>query len=127
MKSSTKKVLIAEDSSVIQNLTRKILQMQNFDIHVAKNGEQVLQMLAKEDFDIILMDINMPVMDGMECARSIRDLDDTKKSGIPIIAITGNAKNFSMEDFRSAGINDFIPKPLNFDELVTKVNQYTNG
>ncbi|MDN4164909.1 response regulator [Cytophagales bacterium LB-30] len=127
MKSSTKKVLIAEDSSVIQNLTRKILQMQNFDIHVAKNGEQVLQMLAKEDFDIILMDINMPVMDGMECARSIRDLEDTKKSGIPIIAITGNAKNFSMEDFRSAGINDFIPKPLNFDELVTKVNQYTNG
>ena len=127
MKSSTKKVLIAEDSSVIQNLTRKILQMQNFDIHVAKNGEQVLQMLAKEDFDIILMDINMPVMDGMECARNIRDLDDTKKSGIPIIAITGNAKNFSMEDFRSAGINDFIPKPLNFDELVTKVNQYTNG
>lgn len=127
MKSSTKKVLIAEDSSVIQNLTRKILQMQNFDIHVAKNGEQVIQMLAKEDFDIILMDINMPVMDGMECARQIRDLSDTKKSGIPIIAITGNAKNFSMDDFRSVGINDFIPKPLNFDELVTKVNQYTNG
>ena len=61
-----KKVLIAEDSSVIQNLAKKILEFQNFEIHAVKNGQQVLDELAKADFDIILLDINMPVMDGME-------------------------------------------------------------
>lgn len=122
---AAKKVLIAEDSSVIQNLTKKILQFQNFDIVAVKNGEQVLQTLQKEDIDIILMDINMPVMDGMECARQVRALPDTKKAGIPIVAITGNAKNYSMEDFKKAGITDYLQKPLDFDKLVSVVKELT--
>jgi two-component system cell cycle response regulator DivK len=64
----SKKVLIAEDSSVIQNLTKKILQIQNYQIFSAKNGLEVLSMLENDYYDIILMDINMPKMDGMECA-----------------------------------------------------------
>ena len=121
-----KKVLIAEDSSVIQNLTKKILQMQNYQIFSAKNGLKVLQMLEKDDFDIILMDINMPQMDGMECAQKIRALEDSKKAQVPIVAITGNAKNFSMEDFKSVGINDYLQKPLNFDKLVDIVKNLTS-
>lgn len=121
-----KKVLIAEDSSVIQNLTRKILEIQNYKIFSAKNGVQVLKMLEKEYFDVILMDINMPQMDGMECARNIRALGDAKKAQIPIVAITGNAKNYSMEDFEEAGINAYLQKPLNFDNLVDTVNNLTN-
>ena len=121
----SKKVLIAEDSSVIQNLTKKILLMQNYTIHSAKNGKQVMELLEKESFDIILMDINMPVMDGMACARAIRALDDTTKSAIPIVAITGNAQNYSMEEFNEAGINDYLPKPLNFDQLVETVKKLT--
>ncbi|ADR20833.1 hypothetical protein MATR_15410 [Marivirga tractuosa] len=121
----TKKVLIAEDSSVIQNLTKKILMMQNYSIHSAKNGEQVLKALESESFDIILMDINMPKMDGMECTRAIRALDDKEKSAIPIIAITGNAKNYSIEDFKEAGINEYLQKPLNFDQLVETVKKLT--
>lgn len=120
-----KKVLIAEDSSVIQNLTKKILMMQNYSIHSAKNGEQVLKALESESFDIILMDINMPKMDGMECTRAIRALDDKEKSAIPIIAITGNAKNYSIEDFKEAGINEYLQKPLNFDQLVETVKKLT--
>ncbi len=123
----SKKVLIVEDSSVIQNLTKKILQMQNFDISAAKNGQQVLDILQNEHFDIILMDINMPVMDGMECSRRIRALDDPEKARIPIIAITGNAQNYSMDEFKEAGINDYIPKPLNFDILVETVKRYSEG
>ncbi|CAM3454175.1 response regulator [Aquirufa ecclesiirivi] len=119
-----KKVLIAEDSSVIQNLARKILEFQNFEIHAVKNGQQVLDELAKADFDIILLDINMPVMDGMECARAVRALGDSK-SNIPMIAITGNARNYSMEDFKEAGFNDFLAKPLNFDALVSQVKALT--
>lgn len=123
--SEFKKVLIAEDSSVIQKLTKKILENQNYNIYPAKNGGQVLEMLNQEDFDIILMDINMPVMNGLECAEKIRGLSDKKKALIPIIAITGNAMNLTMEDFNKSGINDYLQKPLNFDRLVSLVNQYT--
>ncbi len=122
----SKKVLIAEDSSVIQNLTKKILQIQNYEIYSAKNGEQVLEMLENEYYDIILMDINMPKMDGMECAQKIRALKDSKKSQIPIVAITGNAMNYSMDDFKNVGINEYLQKPLNFDNLVDTVKNLTN-
>ena len=120
-----KKVIVAEDSSVIQNLTRKILEIQNYQIIGVKNGEQVLEKLSEDNYDLILMDINMPIMDGMSCARAVRALPDRSKSSIPIIAITGNAKNYSMDDFKEAGINDYIPKPLNFDNLVDMVKKYT--
>ena len=123
----SRKVLIAEDSSVIQTLTKKILQMQSFDITSVKNGQQVLDILQNEHFDIILMDINMPVMDGMECTRSIRALPDPEKAGIPIIAITGNAQNYSLDEFKEAGINDYLPKPLNFDILVETVKKYAES
>ena len=123
---ATKKVLIAEDSSVIQNLTRKILEFQNFEIKTVKNGKEVLKSLEKDSFDIILLDINMPLMDGMECAKSIRKLEDKEKSGIPIVAITGNARNYSDQDFHDAGINEFLPKPLDFDKLVETVKKWTD-
>ena len=120
-----KRVLIAEDSSVIQNLAKKILEFQNFEITAVKNGEQVMQLLDKEDFDILLLDINMPIMDGMECIKAIRELKDKKKAAIPAVAITGNAKNYSEDDFKGAGFNDALMKPLNFDKLVTVVKGLT--
>ena len=123
--SAPKKVLIAEDSSVIQNLTKKILSIQNYEISSVKNGQQVLDALEAEPFDIILMDINMPVMDGIECTEKIRSLDDDVKSNIPIIAITGNARNLSLEEYQEIGINEFLQKPLNFDQLVTLVKELT--
>ena len=120
----SKKVLIAEDSSVIQNLAKKILQFQNYEITSVKNGQQVLDKLNNESFDVIVMDINMPVMDGMQCSEQIRKRTD-EKANTPIIAISGNAKNYTREDFDRVGINEYLPKPLNFDELVDKVNHYT--
>ncbi|MGL4629743.1 MAG: response regulator [Leadbetterella sp.] len=119
------KVLIAEDSSVIQNLVKKILEFQNFDISVVKNGEQVMQLLAKESFNIILLDINMPVMDGMECVKAIRGLADPIKAKIPVVAITGNARNYSDAEFSNAGFDDALMKPLNFDRLVSVVKKLT--
>jgi two-component system cell cycle response regulator DivK len=123
--SEAKKVLIAEDSSVIQNLTKKILQFQNFEISSAKNGQKVLELVKNDKFDILLLDINMPIMDGMECARQIRSLDDKEKSGIPIVAITGNAKNYSEEQFKAVGIDEVLYKPLDFDNLVEVVKKLT--
>jgi len=121
-----KKVLIAEDSSVIQNLTRKILEQQDFDIDSAKNGKEVINKIQNDDFDLILMDINMPIIDGMECSRQIRNMDDQKKSNIPILAITGNARNYTMDEFKAVGINEYLQKPLDFDKLVTLVLKYTS-
>lgn len=123
----SKKILVAEDSSVIQNLTKKILTLQNYQISAVKNGKQVIDKLSSETFDLILMDIHMPQMNGMECARTIRQMTG-EIANVPIIAITGNANNYSMDDFKEAGINEFIPKPLNYDNLVTVVNNYlANG
>ena len=122
--SSAKRVLIAEDSTVIQNITKRVLQFQNFEITAVKNGKQVMDKMKDSNFDIVLMDINMPVMDGMECARQIRQLDDDAKSNVPIVAITGNAKNYSLDDFKKAGIDEYLPKPLNFDQLVNTVKKY---
>lgn len=123
--STYKKVLIAEDSSVIQNLTKKILEFQNYKISSVKNGKDVLKAVESENYDIILMDINMPLMDGMTCAKEIRKNPDSLKSKVPIVAITGNAKNYSDKDFVDAGINEYLQKPLDFDKLVETVKKWT--
>lgn len=120
-----KKILIAEDSSVILNLTKKILMQQNFDIVTVKNGKSVLDKLEKETFDLILMDINMPILDGMETTKRIRESKDNAIAKLPIFAITGNASNYSIDEFKAVGINEYLQKPLDFDRLVTLVNQYT--
>ncbi|MDW7693430.1 response regulator [Flammeovirgaceae bacterium SG7u.111] len=122
-----KKILVAEDSSVIQNITKRVLQFQNYQIVSVKNGKQVLDKIEKDTYAAILLDINMPVMDGMECAKAIRSNASPAIANIPIIAITGNAKNYSMEDFKAVGINEYIPKPLDFDKLVTTVNKLTGN
>ena len=121
-----KKILIAEDSSVIQNLAKKILVQQGFGITTVKNGRQVIETISNEHFDLIFMDINMPEMDGMECTRKIRSMDD-ENSGIPIIAITGNAMNYSRVDFENAGVTQVLQKPLDFDNLVEVAIKYTSG
>lgn len=123
--SDKKKVLVAEDSSVIQNLTKRILQFQNYDITSVRDGEQVIEALQKENYHVILMDINMPKMNGMECSRAIRAMKEKDKAEIPIIAISGNAQNYTEEDFKNAGINEFIQKPIDFDQLVETVQKYT--
>ena len=122
--SPQKTVLIAEDSSVILNLTRKILEMQKYKIVLAKNGGEVLKQLEANAVDCVLMDINIPVKDGMECTRDIRAHADPRINQLPVIAITGNAHNYTMDQFREAGVTDYLPKPLDFDALVRVVRQY---
>ena len=68
--------------------------------------------------------LNIPKKDGMECAKEIRAMSDQSKSKIPIFAITGNAKNYSTEDFAAVGINEYLQKPVNFDELVELTAKY---
>jgi two-component system cell cycle response regulator DivK len=118
-----KRILIAEDSSVIQNITKKILSAQNYQIDTVKNGNEVMDQVKAQAYDLVLLDIHMPIKDGMECAREIR----TSNKTMPIIAITGNANNYTMEDFKAAGINDYLPKPLNYDQMVEMVKKYVGN
>jgi two-component system, cell cycle response regulator DivK len=120
----SKTILIAEDSSVILNLTRKILELQNYYIIAAKNGSEVMKTIESQKVDGILMDLNIPGKDGMTCTREIRSNANPEIANIPIIAVTGNANNYSMEDFKAAGINAYLPKPVDFDMLVQTVKQY---
>lgn len=121
----SKTILIAEDSSVILNLTKKILEIQNYKILTAKNGGEVIKAVENNEIDAILMDLNIPVKNGMECTKEIRAHENKKIANVPIIAVTGNANNYTMEDFKEAGINEYLPKPLDFDMLVQTVKKYT--
>ena len=121
----SKTILIAEDSSVILNLTKKILELQKYRILTAKNGGEVIRQVENNKIDAILMDLNIPVKNGMDCTREIRAHENKEIASIPIIAVTGNANNYSMQDFKEAGINDYLPKPLDFDALVLTVKKYT--
>jgi len=122
----SKRILIAEDSTILQTLTKKILQVRQYDIHTASTGLEALNEVGKQDFDVILMDINMPEMDGISCLQEVRKLPNKTKSNTPVIAVTGNAKNFTKDDFKAAGFDDYLPKPLNFDELVETVRKYSS-
>lgn len=119
-----KKVLVAEDSSVIQNLLKKILLFENCKLTSAKNGQAVLDLHEKEDFDLIIMDINLPVLDGLSATKQIRAMKG-EKADIPIIGISGNAKNLPVSEFFEAGMNEYLQKPLNYDELISLVKKYT--
>lgn len=115
-----KKVLVGEDSSVIQNLLKKILLFENCKITSAKDGQQVLDKFEKDSFDLVIMDINMPKVNGLEATKKIRS-----NSKVPIIGISGNAKNLPDEDFFAAGMNDYMQKPLDYDKLIELVKKYT--
>jgi CheY-like chemotaxis protein len=122
--SKPKKILVAEDSSVIINLTKSVLSFEDYEIKIARNGQQVLSLLEKEDFDLILMDLGMPVLDGESCTKTIREMEDPKKSKLPIIAISGNIKNYTIDELRKIGFDDFIQKPLDYDKLLATVKKF---
>lgn len=118
------KILLADDSPVIQTLAKKIFVGQGYDFTGVKSGATVLDEISNKDYDIVVLDIILPGADGMELAKSIRELPDKDKANIPIIAISGNYKNYSKEDFDEVGINDFLIKPLDYDALVNAVKKY---
>ena len=119
-----KSILLADDSPVIQTLSRKIFQGQGYEFKGVKSGTTVLKEVEKGDFDVIILDIILPGTNGMELAHQIRALKDKKKANLPIIAISGNYKNYSKADFDEVGINEYLIKPLDYDALVRAVKKY---
>ena len=118
-----KKVLVAEDSSVIQNLLKKILLFENCKITSAKDGQVALDKFEEDDFDLVIMDINLPSLSGLEVTRKIRAIRK-KKGEVPIIGISGNVKNLPIGSFFEAGMDEYLQKPLDYDQLIKLVKKY---
>jgi len=111
------KVLLAEDNRVNQHLALHLLERFGHKVRLAETGHQVLELLAKHDFDVILMDIQMPHMDGIEATAKIREREAHDGTFVPIVAMTAHAIVGDRERFLAAGMNDYITKPISRDRL----------
>ncbi|MEO5356317.1 MAG: response regulator [Nitrospirae bacterium YQR-1] len=119
-------ILVAEDNIVNQTLAIKLLQKRGYNPVVVGTGREAVDMLAKQNFDIVLMDVQMPELDGLEATKYIRNLKDAKMNvGIPIIAMTAHALKGDMELCLAAGMDDYISKPLKAEDLYKLVEKYT--
>lgn len=107
-----RKILLAEDVELNQCLARHMMEAWGFEVDVAVNGKEALLLVQQNCYDLVLMDIQMPEMDGMEATRQIRLLNDTDKAGIRIVALTANALKGDRERFLAAGMDDYLAKPF---------------
>ncbi|MBI1261879.1 MAG: PAS domain-containing protein [Rhizobiales bacterium] len=119
------RLLLVEDNHINQLLATTILGKAGYEIEVAKNGLEALDALEESDFDAILMDIQMPVMDGLEATKRIRSSGSTvRKRQTPIIAMTANAMRGDRETYLEAGMDDYISKPISAAQLIETVGQW---
>lgn len=115
------KILLAEDNEMNQMVAVNTLRLWGAEIEVAENGLRCFELLEKKDFDLILMDISMPVMNGYETSRKIRNETRPEMRKIPIIAFTASAMISTKEKFYEYGMNDFVAKPFRPEELKRKI------
>lgn len=115
-------VLLVEDNPLNQLLAKKVLSDWKLNVEVAENGMVAIEKLKQRNFDLILMDIQMPKMDGYEATRYIRENFSPPKNTIPIIAITAHALIGEDAKCKKAGMDDYISKPFNQNELRDKIN-----
>ena len=122
---ANKRVLIVEDNIINQKVTSKILQKWDLEIDIASNGKIGVEKVQNEDYDIVLMDLQMPIMDGIEATKTIRALGG-KYSKLPIIALTASAVLEIKQNAIKAGLNDFISKPFKPDNLFEKLTFFVS-
>jgi len=113
-----KKILVAEDNDSNYILMSYILK-KNYQYDRAKNGEECVEKVKNGDYDLVLMDIRMPVMDGLEATKKIREFN----TEIPIIALTANAFDSDREMAMESGCNEFMAKPVNSDNCLKAIKE----
>jgi len=119
-------ILVAEDNLVNTMLMKKFFSKWNVQSSFAENGERAVEMMQYGNFDIVLMDLQMPVLNGFDAAIEIRKMADTQKANIPIIALTASALTDIREKVFSAGMNDYVSKPFKPNELKEKIITLVN-
>jgi two-component system cell cycle response regulator DivK len=118
----TKRILVVEDQPDNRQIIRDMLAPTDYQITEAENGEQALAAVAKQRPDLILMDIQLPIVDGYEATRLIKT--DPNLRSIPIIAVTSYALSGEEKKARAAGCDDYVPKPFSPRQLLAKIRQY---
>jgi CheY-like chemotaxis protein len=113
-----RRILLAEDNLVNQRLAVKLLEKQGHSVRVANNGREAVDTLAKEAFDLVLMDVQMPVMSGLQAAALIREREKETGEHIRIIALTANAMSGDREKCLAAGMDGYLSKPIRVDALL---------
>ena len=121
------RVLLAEDTQANQRLVSYVLGKRGHAIEVAENGQQALEAVGRQDFDAVLMDVQMPVMDGFLATQAIRKLADAKKARLPIIAMTAHALKGDAERCLAAGMDGYLSKPVKGAELIEIVERLAGG
>lgn len=109
-----KKILVVEDMEMNQYLARHIMESWGCVVEVVDNGRMAVEKVNEAEFDLVLMDIQMPVMDGIEATRIIRSMENKHRSTLPIVALTANALKADGDEYIRVGMNDWLAKP--FDE-----------
>jgi PAS domain S-box-containing protein len=121
-----KKILMAEDVEVNQFLGRIILEESGFAVDIADNGLKAIKLHEINNYDLILMDIQMPTMDGIEATKAIRKMKDTQKASVPIIALTANALIGNEQKYIDNGMNATLTKPFTEKKLFEAINRIFN-
>jgi CheY-like chemotaxis protein len=123
-----KHVLLCEDHPLNQEIAKALLQKKGMVVETAENGQvnrEKFSASAPGYYDVILMDIRMPVLDGYEAAREIRALERPDAKSVPIIAMTAEAFADSIEKAKQAGMNDYLTKPVEPEQLFRVLQKYT--
>lgn len=120
-----KKVLLVEDNELNREIASEFLSGYGFAVDIAENGRQAVDKVACSDgaYDVVLMDIQMPVMNGYEATKAIRSLDDERLASIPVIAMTANAFDDDRKEALACGMNDFLSKPIDLKEFVATLRK----
>ncbi len=116
------RVLVAEDNAINRKMITTLFTRRGHTVEVAENGRLALERVQDGEFDVVLMDIQMPEMDGIQAMQAIRALDGEKRS-IPIVALTANAVAGDRQRYLEAGMDDYVSKPVDPEELFTAVNR----
>ena len=121
-----KTALLVEDIEINREIVLAMLENSGLDILTAENGRQAVDLFAADArrFDVILMDINMPEMDGVEATKQIRAIEKVAGTRVPIIAMTANVLMSEVNTYFAAGMDDHIGKPMDFAKLLNKLNKY---
>ncbi|WP_273992603.1 response regulator [Vibrio parahaemolyticus] len=119
-KSIKRTIMVVDDNESLRKFTAMLLEKQGFEVVQKEDGQQALDTLEKEDIDLILMDIEMPIMDGVEASRRIRNSEKPYAS-VPIIAHTGDSSPVTLDKIGSSGMSDFIVKPADKNRLFDKI------
>ena len=117
-----KKILLVEDNEVNKMLVLELLQEEDYQVSTASNGQEALDILDKEKFECVLMDCQMPIMDGYQATRAIRKMGNT----VPIIGLTADAMSGDKKKCIDAGMNDYSSKPFKIRELLSLLDKWTS-